>query len=273
MHHVVRTFSKSSHFNYDKQGKDWNVKVGTEQSPISLEKEKAVWSVAPRLKFINYNKTLSGPLKLTNNGHTVTMVIPPVDDGNHPSVCGCKLDCIYKAVQLHFHWGSPKSKGSEHMINSSRYDAELHILHQNYAYALQNNAISSPDGFVALAIMLRSECPNETPGILDKLFVELNRVRDYNTTSTYEGPFCLRDILNGMERKEFFAYRGSLTTPPCTETVNWFVFPNPVDVSEKSLKNFWLLKDDRGLPLLNNYREIQSLHQRTVYYRNETANF
>ncbi|KAL7728829.1 hypothetical protein ACLKA6_004179 [Drosophila palustris] len=275
MHHVVRKYSQSSHFNYDKQGKDWKVKVGTEQSPISLVKDKAVWSTAPKLNFINYNKTLSGPLKIINNGHTVKMSIPPVDDGHYPSVCGCKLDSIYQAAQLHFHWGSPESKGSEHMINSSRYDAELHILHQNSAYASKEDAISNPDGFVVLAIMLKSvpECPKQTPRILNKLFTELNNVRDYNETSTFEGPLCLRDILNGMERKEFFTYKGSLTTPPCAEVVNWFVFPKPIDVGEKCLKNFWLLKDDRGCPLLNNYRGIQCLHDRTVYYRNEIENF
>lgn len=273
MHSVVRTFSKSSNYNYDKQGKNWKLKAGREQSPVSLAKDKAVKSVAPRLNFINYNKTLRGPFKLINNGHTVAMPIPPVYDGNHPAICGCKLECIYKAVHLHFHWGSPESKGSEHMINSCRYDAELHILHQNYAYALQKDAISSPDGFVVLAIMLRSvPCPKIMPPILSKLFVELNHVRDYNKISTFEGPFCLGDILNGMDIKEFFTYKGSLTTPPFAEAVNWFVFPKPVNVPHKYFQNFWLLKDDRGQPLLNNYRGIQCLHQRTVYYRNENSN-
>lgn len=41
MHNVVRQYAKLSHFNYDKQGKDWKVNVSGElQSPILLDKEK-----------------------------------------------------------------------------------------------------------------------------------------------------------------------------------------------------------------------------------------
>ncbi|KAH8359023.1 hypothetical protein KR093_003996, partial [Drosophila rubida] len=270
MNHVIRKFSKAHFFNYDKQGQDWYVKVGKEQSPIALTTRKAVESSAPKLKFINYNKILVGPLKIINNGHTVVMPIPVVTDGHQPAVCGCKLDCIYKAVQLHFHWGSPKSKGSEHTINSCRYDAELHILHQNCSYPIQRDAILAKDGFVVLALMFRSVPHTKRDSrIYNILFNELKNIRDAKQTRLIEGNFCLRDFLNGMEREEFFTYKGSLTTPPCAEVVNWFVVANPVDVAKNHLKNFWSLKDDRGCPLLNNYRQTQDLNQRPVYYRHK----
>lgn len=83
------------------------------------------------------------------------MLIPPAANGSQPALCGCKLESVYKAVQLHFHWGAPFCKGSEHRIDSIRYDAELHIVHQNSAYALQQEALSSPDGFVVLGFMLK----------------------------------------------------------------------------------------------------------------------
>ncbi|XP_032593253.2 putative carbonic anhydrase 3 [Drosophila grimshawi] len=127
MNGVLGNFARLSHFNYDQNGKDWNVNTGRQQTPVSLVTAK---STASELIFINYNKVLSRFLKLTNNGHTLKMSIPCAEDCSQPAVCGCKLKSIYKAVQLHFHWGSPEKKGSEHSINCTRYDAELHILHQ-----------------------------------------------------------------------------------------------------------------------------------------------
>jgi len=40
----------------------------------------------------------------------------------------------FEPISIHFHWGSPSNKGSEHSINNERYDAEIHIVHKNYRY-------------------------------------------------------------------------------------------------------------------------------------------
>ncbi|EDW66499.1 uncharacterized protein Dvir_GJ23586, isoform A [Drosophila virilis] len=269
MNYILRNYAKLSHFNYDQHGKDWQVNGGKQQSPISLIKDKAVLSKAPKLSFLNYNKTFSGPLNLINNGHTVTMAIPPIDDGRQPAICGCKLKSLYKAVQLHFHWGSLENKGSEHTINYQRYDGELHILHQNSAYKEQKEAIRFPDGFVVLAVMLKIvQGPKIQPRALNQICSEAAMVRDFNKASTFVANFTLRDVLTGIERQEFFTYMGSLTTPPCSEVVNWFVFPKHIEISKKYLQNLWLLTDERGKPLVNNYRNLQRLCNRTVYYRN-----
>lgn len=119
---------------------------------------QAIKSCAPKLNFVNYNKTLAGPLKLANNGHTVVMRIPPACDGTRPAICGCKLNSVYKAQQIHFHWGSPNEMGSEHMIDSTRYHGELHVVHMNCAYNSISEAINERDGFLVLAILLRINC-------------------------------------------------------------------------------------------------------------------
>lgn len=128
---------------------------------------KAIRSSAPKLTFVNYHKTLSGPLKLANNGHTVVMHIPPAVDGTQPAICGCKLDCIYMAKQLHLHWGSPCEMGSEHMLGCSRYHGELHVLHMNSAYESIKEAIHEPDGFLVLAVLLRVVCVSRR-NLIDK---------------------------------------------------------------------------------------------------------
>ena len=61
------------------------------------------------------------------------------------------------------------------------------------------------------------------------------------------------------ENKTYYSYGGSLTTPPCSETVQWVIFKNPIVISlEEVLK----LKDN--MPL-ENYRNEQPINNRLVY--------
>jgi carbonic anhydrase len=69
-------------------------------------------------------------------------------------------------------------------------------------------------------------------------------------------PFDLN--LNLPEDKGYYNYIGSLTTPPCTEGVNWFVFKEPITVS---LKQVNVLKQ---LMPINNFRNEQPLNGRKV---------
>lgn len=86
------------------------------------------------------------------------MQIPPAVDGTQPAICGCKLDCIYLAKQLHLHWGSPSELGSEHMVGCARYHGEMHVVHMNSAYDSIKEAMREPDGFLVLAVLLHIVC-------------------------------------------------------------------------------------------------------------------
>lgn len=57
-------------------------------------------------------------------------------------------------------------------------------------------------------------------------------VQEYNANVTLNDTFRLASLLpdeNQMER--FYTYKGSLTTPPCSEAVTWILFPDPLPVS------------------------------------------
>jgi carbonic anhydrase len=58
--------------------------------------------------------------------------------------------------------------------------------------------------------------------------------------------------------RTYFAYTGSLTTPPCTENVQWFIFKEPITVS---LEQVEILKK---LMPLNNYRTEQARNDRPI---------
>ena len=78
--------------------------------------------------------------------------------------------------------------------------------------------------------------------------------------------FLFSDILRDADFTTFFNYRGSLTTPPCAESVNWFVSPNPISVTAAQLDAFRSLLDPNGNPLLNNYRCLQPINNRRVKF-------
>ena len=48
----------------------------------------------------------------------------------------------------------------------------------------------------------------------------------------------------------YFNYPGSLTTPPCTEGVNWFILKTPIEVSKAGLDKFTSLFQHDARPIL-----------------------
>ena len=61
-----------------------------------------------------------------------------------------------------------------------------------------------------------------------------------------------------LEDKHYYSYGGSLTTPPCSEGVNWIVFKEPIILSVEEV-----LKLRNNMPI-NNYRNEQPLNERVV---------
>ncbi|KAL3244270.1 hypothetical protein MRX96_018893 [Rhipicephalus microplus] len=75
----------------------------------------------------------------------------------------------------------------------------------------------------------------------------------------------LDSLMPSVGRAEFFTYRGSLTVPPCTESVRWTVFNRPAFISETVLQKFRSLKDYTGTkPLADNFRPPQKLNGRRI---------
>ncbi|XP_037943610.1 carbonic anhydrase 15-like [Teleopsis dalmanni] len=201
-------------WSYDNT-EDWGINYpqcdGIRQSPIHLISSNSVIMPFPILRFINYNVPLSGKLTLENNGHTISMPIPSTRNGIRPYISGGSLKSRYEAIGVHFHWGSPSIKGSEHMINNRRYDIEMHIVHRNVKYSTDEDARKNSDGFAVLGIMLTAVSnPVRQFTAFTKIFRKLPSLIDYKSRSFINGQISLNQLMGNLNTRSFFTYQGMI---------------------------------------------------------------
>ena len=73
--------------------------------------------------------------------------------------------------------------------------------------------------------------------------------------------------IDGAARSSRYAtYEGGLTTPPCSEVVEWNNFLTPLKVSRAQLQQFRMLDDSDSKAIVDNYRPPQPLNGRTVRF-------
>uniref|UniRef100_A0A8C7ATE5 Carbonic anhydrase n=1 Tax=Neovison vison TaxID=452646 RepID=A0A8C7ATE5_NEOVI len=210
---------------------------GRRQSPINLQRKKVQYN--PSLKALNLTGygVQAGEFRMINNGHTVQISLPPTMHMTAPD------GTQYTAEQMHFHWGGASSeiKGSEHTIDGNQFVAEIHIVHYNSKYESYNRAQSEPDGLAVLAALI--EVGQST--VLSDL-----------------------DILHMLPEdiQHYYSYNGSLTTPPCTENVHWFVLAHHVPLSRAQVRSPLenSIVDHHNKTLHNHYRRTQPLNNRVV---------
>src|SRR5207248_11192106 len=120
----------------------------------------------------------------------------------------------HKLVQFHFH------RPSEHLIGGKSFPMEVHFVHAN------------PSGGLAVVGVLIAG------GRANPVF---NKV--VTTMPEAEGPAVKADPAinpNGLlpARRSYYRYAGSLTTPPCSETVDWHLLTDPIQVAEADITRF-----------------------------------
>jgi carbonic anhydrase len=192
---------------------------GKSQSPLDIKGpfEKVKVSVATEYK--------NGQLKILNNGHTIQVNVEP---GSKLRIDGL----VYDLLQFHFH------KPSEELIEGKPSAMVIHFVHKNAA------------GQLAVVGVLLKE-GNENPGI-KTLWEHL---------PAKEGPEVAPDKVmfnpsNLMPREmDFYSYEGSLTTPPCTEKVKFFILKSQVNIAREQVGAF---------PFKKNARPVQPLNDRLI---------
>jgi len=268
--------------------------AGTSQSPIDINTANVVMADPGQIKLGAYDSKMAG--EITNNEHTITFTFK---SGVAPYIYGGRLPAgdIYEFAQLHWHWGSVSTRGSEHTLDGKEFPCEVHLVHYNKKYGDIGTAVTKDDGLAVLGFFY--EVSSADNGNLDAMLSVVNQVRrrqlainrknknlrnragpnNRNATSRatnkvamVPGTIRLDQLLPSTGLPEmYYYYKGGLTTPTCDEVVLWTVFAGSVPISEAQLNQFRTLTDSNGVTLNDNYRPPQALNGRIVSKRNPTT--
>lgn len=227
-------------WDYRKNGLDWecDCKNGKEQSPINLpDPQKAILSSEKPLFqydeiFPNFSVTGADGQILTNQNLNI------IFDKNlikikHKSFGRIIYNkrFVFEATEIVFH------SSSEHKLNGKFYEMEMQIIHEGITKDNENNKI-------ILSFLFERK-----PGAYNQFIEDL----DYFNLPNYRNPqreiknkIYIPKIFYSLESEDltimkpfsFFTYQGSLTTPPCTENVTYFVASEPVSLSSTAIQMF-----------------------------------
>jgi carbonic anhydrase len=193
---------------------------GQQQSPIDIR--NAVKTELPALEF-DYHAVAP---TIVNNGHTVQI--------NLPAGQTLKIgEQSYELLQFHFHTPSEETVAGKHMAMVA------HFVHRNAAGQL---------GVVGVLIQ-----PGAANPAFDPVFAHLPRPGEKITVEDLT--LDLAALL--PTDKHYYSYEGSLTTPPCSEGVNWVVLKNPIKLGAAQIKAFRRLFNA-------NARPVQPLNDRVI---------
>ena len=201
---------------------DWAAcKDGRMQSPIDIVGAFGAQTIGNTMA---YEPT---PLNIVHNGHTVQV---NYQAGSSMTVGGE----AYALLQLHFH--AP----SEHTVGGKAYAMEIHLVHQSASGQLAVVGVMIEEGAesAALADIWANMPMTATP-------------EASHAGTAVDAAAILPDAAR------YYHYKGSLTTPPCSEGVRWFVLEAPITASAAQIAQF----EEAAGP---NARPVQPLNERLV---------
>jgi len=224
-HNGPSTWGKLNH--------DWRMCLkGNQQSPIDLSGAKRqnfdgmeLGFPTAHLKIIHQTHVVDA----IDNGHTIQINY----DGGETFKIGNES---YALRQYHFH--SP----SEHTVNGRRYPMEMHLVH-----------LSKDKNIAVIGVFVAEGRHNEA---FHKIWSNLPKKKGQEVH--HENIQVDIDRLLPQNRVTY-RYSGSLTTPPCSEKVRWFVYAEPIEMSREQIEAGRKIFD-------GNNRPIQPLNNRPLLY-------
>jgi carbonic anhydrase len=175
---------------------------GREQSPIDISTSAVERANLAPIK-LTYNPA---PAELVNNGHTIQVNLTEGGSMKVPSG-------EYKILQFHFH--TP----SEEKIDGRSFPLVIHLVHKNAAGQL---------AVIAVLVNAGEENP-----VLKDIFADLPAKHGKALLQTHVDLSGLVPVTLG-----YYIFKGSLTTPPCSEGVTWHVLKTPIEMSLNQINAF-----------------------------------
>jgi len=197
---------------------------GRSQSPINIDTNKTT-SGGPQSIQFSYRQS---DVRLVSNDFTFQIDIP---QGSSMIVDGVN----YQLMNVTFHMPS------EHTINGKPYYMEIQLVHYN-----------SNTGKWAIASIFVNESSQDNSAFAPIWFSMPSPPYNWAEVKNFD--------LNSLIPidKRVYSYTGSITTPPCTEGINWYVFAAPIELSRSQIERYRSMYP-------YNARPVQPLNDRTVY--------
>jgi carbonic anhydrase len=195
--------------------------LGKLQSPIDIHGAKP--ANLPPIKF-NYQPSA---LNIIDNGHTIQVNYAP---GSFIVVGGVR----WELVQFHFH------HPSEEKIDGKAHEMVAHLVHKNAEGKL-----------AVVAVLIDKGGASE---LIDTLWKNIPHEKD-KENSVASTTIDVAKLL--PENRDYYTFQGSLTTPPCSEGVTWFVLKAPVKIADGEIAAFAKIYP-------SNARPVQPLNGRTI---------
>lgn len=207
---------------------------GLIQSPINILSDK-VDNTSHHPITLHFEDKIKA---VENLGHTVQLDFAP----------GSTIDYdgkVYEFKQMHFH--TP----SEHLVDGMTFPMEMHIV--NSIPPVENHNVPQ---YLVIAILFKMGEEN----LFIAEFLDKIPSHAHDITLLKDNQVHLRDMFHNELRKEamnYYHYKGSLTTPPYTESVNWLVLKHIFEASPQQIERINRIEG-------NNARHIQKMYDRTI---------
>lgn len=229
-------------WDYHNHGEDWG-HLGecgsSQQSPVDLPRFIDVRGQTKHLLWFDYyldpDLEKDHRAKIINDGHglSYTTATNGVDLGY------VKVgDKAYTAAEYHFH--AP----SEHTIDGAVFPLEVQIINKEHAPKDKYGTVGT--GIAGVSVLFREGASNR---LLAALKDGMNGQAPVwstvsgDATGTISGIFAdafdLEALIpkSGPEREHsFYNYAGSLTQPPCTSGVDWWVLSTPITATREEIR-------------------------------------
>ncbi|WP_018344772.1 carbonic anhydrase family protein [Cytophaga aurantiaca] len=206
---------------------------GFEQSPININSNDSSSNNTHKIT-LYFNDKVN---KIENLGHTVQLDFQAGSTITYD-------DTVFTFKQCHFH--TP----SEHLIDGITFPMEMHIVN------VLTTAPKDKPQYLVIGILFKEGKENA----FIKDFLNLIPKETDANVKVKAGTIKLSDLFGTIPKElknHYFNYKGSLTTPPYTEAVRWFIAKHIFEASAEQIKALNALEG-------NNARHVQALYGRSV---------